>query len=949
MAGGSPAASGTAAARTPTSERRAQPATAHPFYYTVDKPRAVLFSDGQWNLCVSYRQEFGTKRRGNHKNKKASSTDKKFRKANLSRFYASKEEALAMAIEFCSHVEDVVRGTRPRRTVATTQTLTIQRANRDRAARVVGRSLLRRRAQRKLQALLVQERRRASWQKYRADSVEYLQMHIQQSNTVALLHEPPTTNMKVSEHVRARTQQKAMMVMVFLKYTMDRDSDKSHFDEGGTSALDFATAVGDLLHTNKTAVYNAYQEWKQGERVVESDDGPRRIGAFRNPAQGSYERRFLLDQEDLKMKFKKWMRTNLRKLSFSLAWEYLNSKLLKEVDDETLSQHNISLPISRFTAGQWMKKCHARLMGTGKCYYNDQHQKVEVITHREEYIKTINLLQKRMRVWVVLSKADEDRYLGVRQMSSCPEAMPVGKGVVIDDVKKYVHHMDDQGCWADKPVLHPLFKPSTFPKEDKWVCEFGHSHATCRCHLELREYGQDESIYRSGDHPSKRWGVDNRSYSISKSQGISKMVSAFKDYSKRGLGILMSVEELALVNAARMGKFYNDEKPMLPLSESPGLRIIDPTKAGDGYWNYEKMATQTEDMMHALGVLEPEFQQLHQYDWSSGHKKGLEGGLLISNTNHTFGGKGGKELRDSELSEDSVGDDDVAATMYESISEGSASVWTLTKPGANGGGIVKEHDCRVRDGDTQSMSFAAAEKNPPPPFYSLDASWYDTPNLDKQGNHRKTKAGTLKHHSGYAGKAKGVKQILWERGLWKAGMKAQLDSDHKDYPELSAQDVLARCQDFREELGAMQSLIQSSGHIVLFTSKGHPEIAGAGIEYDWGVSKMFFRRNTNHIARDHEQHVRLALSKVSLHVAKNTARRARSYMRAYTNEYGGSHVLIEKFVQIQKCHRNIVDQETAYLEREIVGIEKHMREVKEEQLSLAEEATEGKEKELVKV
>ena len=66
---------------------------------------------------------------------------------------------------------------------------------------------------------------------------------------------------------------------------------------------------------------------------------------------------------------------------------------------------------------------------------------------------------------------------------------------------------------------------------------------------------------------------------------------------------------------------------------------------------------------------------------------------------------------------------------------------------------------------------------------------------------------------------------------------------------MSAQDVLANCQDFREEIGAMQDLIKSYGNIVLFSSKGHPDISGAGIEFDWGMPKKCFRRHTNHIAK----------------------------------------------------------------------------------------------------
>ena len=86
--------------------------------------------------------------------------------------------------------------------------------------------------------------------------------------------------------------------------------------------------------------------------------------------------------------------------------------------------------------------------------------------------------------------------------------------------------------------------------------------------------------------------VDGRSYPIIKSQGISKMFSAFKDYSKLGMVLIMSANELTRVNLQRVRNFYanSDSTPMPQLKESPGLRIIYPTKAGDGYWNYDNMA-----------------------------------------------------------------------------------------------------------------------------------------------------------------------------------------------------------------------------------------------------------------------------------------------------------------------------------------------------------------------
>ena len=109
------------------------------------------------------------------------------------------------------------------------------------------------------------------------------------------------------------------------------------------------------------------------------------------------------------------------------------------------------------------------------------------------------------------------------------------------------------------------------------------------------------------------------------------------------------------------------------------------------------------------------------------------------------------------MSDDLVDDDDVVALIYESIAEGSTLVWSLTKPIVNGVVLVKEHDCRVCVGNTQSMSLASAKDNPPPPFYFLNYSWYDRPDLDKKNDQKKTKSGKLKNVIGYEGQAKGIR------------------------------------------------------------------------------------------------------------------------------------------------------------------------------------------------
>lgn len=139
--------------------------------------------------------------------------------------------------------------------------------------------------------------------------------------------------------------------------------------------------------------------------------------------------------------------------------------------------------------------------------------------------------------------------------------------------------------------------------------------------------------------------------------------------------------------------------------------------------------------------------------------------------------------------------------------------------------------------------------------------------------------GTKKEIVDYVGKPKGLRQILWERGFWN-----NLDPEFK--PKLEDQRAtIAKCYDFEHEETALEQATHRMGHLLRMTPKGHPELAGVGIEYSWGKIKLHYRRNNNLDTKRFHSQVLNALSTdvLSLDRVRKFARRARDYERAYAS------------------------------------------------------------------
>jgi hypothetical protein len=381
----------------------------------------------------------------------------------------------------------------------------------------------------------------------------------------------------------------------------------------------------------------------------------------------------------------------------------------------------------------------------------------------------------------------------------------------------------------------------------------------CKCHLPLLRLGDDECIFKQSLLSSRSWVINGVRGLRKKTEGAGVMVSAFVD-EQRGFGFPMTEEEIEKVNAYREIKYG---KPM-PLEGSPGVRFLVYGKNNEGYWTGADMAKQLRELLDALSILYAGWQFCIEFDWSSGHAAHRPGALSVHTMNVNYGGK-------------------------QSIPHASK---------ITAGCLGSEPGRTLEVGDMQYFYFRSAEETGAapdgPPVYAQDVD---------EGKYRN--------------EAKGTKQVLWERGLYKEGMKGTIgDDDLERDKQLSMTHVLSECEDFRTEITLLEEIAWRYGHIVRFTPKGHCELAGIGIEYNWGKMKKFYRRENKPTGPD--DFYGLVVRSMSREVvpvlsSRRFARKARAYKRAYRSGESNEHADLEAMVKSFKTHRNALDFAGAFV------------------------------------
>ncbi|CAB1096764.1 unnamed protein product [Ectocarpus sp. CCAP 1310/34] len=203
-------------------------------------------------------------------------------------------------------------------------------------------------------------------------------------------------------------------------------------------------------------------------------------------------------------------------------------------------------------------------------------------------------------------------------------------------------------------------------------------------------------------------------------------------------------------------------------------------KNKEGYWTGLKMLEHMADVLDMLTVLYPDRAPVGLFDWSSCHDCLEVGAPSVKRMNLGVGGvRNGEELAPMD-----------AVTILEDTP-------------------------KLPAGTVQHLTFRRGD---PPPFHS--------PHL---------------RPAEYVGKLKGMRQVLWERGLLVKGMTKTGGSGEEQDLRKSMEHVLGEQKDFKEVDSSLVLLMQRHGGGYLMLPKYHCECSL--IELVWGRAKDWTRKN----------------------------------------------------------------------------------------------------------
>jgi hypothetical protein len=576
-----------------------------------------------------------------------------------------------------------------------------------------------------------------------------------------------------------------------------------------------------------------------------------------------------------------------------------------------------------------------------RTYYNDGHEKPEQKVARYKFIESYFKTEIDCYVWVQISAGEA---IDLENLLNMPLRQDIYYEYVMNETTMREYHID-----SHTELAKFIHAENNLYGGNLSVRKPNASRPTIII-------GQDESAFSQYSFSSKSWkSPRGHCQLLPKSNGETIMISAFVSRIF-GLGITLTEDDISKINRYRHKKpEYVSHESSLYINNtllkeditdnSPFLQFFDVGVDKQGYWNYNHMSLQTEDITDCLQALFPDHDFVFIFDQSSGHAHKRKNGLSTVGINASWGGKQ-REMRQTTITEGCLG-------PYTS----------LVVVGDNQKMNFVEDDMgpfHLSETEKQNLKYDSilGKEVKPKTKNELLKELVDRYSFRPNRNYNKKELEVIANQfnvclthevdiikEGWCNKQKGALQILFERGFINLSIplsnysfevkRSWKDDDGSILPqfhEFCLKNLLSTCEDFRNEVSAMEDLALSlstptSNVTILFSPKYHCEIAGEGIEYSWGMAKRQFR---NRPLCDKRGSVRFrnavkeSISYVKLENVRKFSSRVRRYMLAYwyfhNCELTNSHFIspsydeIEKFVKLSKTHRSVSDTDTGFIE-----------------------------------
>ncbi|KAI2506094.1 hypothetical protein MHU86_8325 [Fragilaria crotonensis] len=371
--------------------------------------------------------------------------------------------------------------------------------------------------------------------------------------------------------------------------------------------------------------------------------------------------RFFVDNPDAMEAFKNHGIANIKDLRVEMMLEYVHNELvpklmvkrdgcllnddgdhrdavLGEVEAVTPSTKEAFLQsyglssLSITTMARWMHACGFRYKKREKHYFVDGHERPETIAYRPVF--TIKYLSYEIRAhrWLQMTLTESKELESKGSITKNCGFNYIGD----DGIDMVEYHIDASYEFEERLQFLPFGGNLSVRKPigSKTVIVLG----------------QDEAIFKQFLFVTKMWvGPSGERPLLPKDEGTGTMISTFV-CREHGLIREISAEILDEVNTQRAGQHYADpeaaieilgnshKRPLTP-DKSPFLLFFEYGENREGYWAYNNMVLQFEDVIDVLKVMHPAYDFVFLFDHSAGHAKQRPDGLNQHRMNRSFGGK----------------------------------------------------------------------------------------------------------------------------------------------------------------------------------------------------------------------------------------------------------------------------------------------------------------------